>query len=113
MTGRAIKSDIEKFQPTPFAGMEWREKNANRLAIRIDRNLGFSLSVSLLFVLFTNAMTNIAQLEYVTINDKSLDGVLGNQTRSGRMEGTDKSTKSTELWRHPYVFRLNRGLSTN
>ena len=27
-----------------------------------------------------------------------VDGVLGTQTRGGRMEGADKST---ELWRHP------------
>ena len=40
-----------------------------------------------IFVLFTNAMTNISQFEYVTINDKSLDGVLGNRTRGRRMEG--------------------------
>ena len=33
-----------------------------------------------------------------TINDKSIDGVLGSRTRGGMMEGTDKST---ELWRHP------------
>ena len=33
-----------------------------------------------------------------TINDKSIDGVLGSRTRGGRMEGADGST---ELWRHP------------
>ena len=33
-----------------------------------------------------------------TINDKSIDGVLGNRTRGGMMEGADEST---ELWRHP------------
>ena len=27
-----------------------------------------------------------------TINDKSIDGVLGNQTRGGMMEGADEST---------------------
>ena len=32
------------------------------------------------------------------INDKSVDGVLGTQTRGGRMVGADEST---ELWRHP------------
>ena len=31
----------------------------------------------------------------LTINDKSVDGMLGSQTRGGRMEGTDEST---ELW---------------
>ena len=40
---------------------------------------------------FHNA--NIAQID---CNDKSVDGVLGTQTRGGRMVGTDKST---ELWR--------------
>ena len=29
-----------------------------------------------IFLLFTNAMSNIAQFEYVTLNDKSADGVL-------------------------------------
>ena len=33
-----------------------------------------------------------------TINEKSVDGVLGTQTRSGRMVGADEST---ELWPHP------------
>ena len=33
-----------------------------------------------------------------TINDKSIDGVLGSRTRGGMMEGADEST---ELWRHP------------
>ena len=43
-------------------------------------------------------MTNIGLFEYATINNKSVDGVLGNKTRSGRMEGTDQST---ELRRDP------------
>ena len=41
----------------------------------------------------------------LTINDKSIDGVLGNQTWGGRMESRDEST---ELWWHPkrkVVFR--------
>ena len=33
-----------------------------------------------------------------TINDKSVDGVLGTQTQGGSMVGTDEST---ELWRNP------------
>ena len=33
-----------------------------------------------------------------TINEKSVDGVLGTRTRGGRMVGADEST---ELWRHP------------
>ena len=36
----------------------------------------------------------------LTINDKSVDGVLGTQTRGGRMVGTDEST---ELWLHPFT----------
>ena len=32
-----------------------------------------------------------------TINDKSIDGVLGTQTQGGRMVGANEST---ELWRH-------------
>ena len=37
-----------------------------------------------------------------TINDKSIDGVLGSWTRGGMMEGVDEST---ELWRHPYSIQ--------
>ena len=33
----------------------------------------------------------------LTINDKSVDGVLGSRTLGGRMEGADEST---EVWRH-------------
>ena len=33
-----------------------------------------------------------------TINDKSIDGVLGSRTRGSMMEVADEST---ELWRHP------------
>ena len=35
-----------------------------------------------------------------TINDKSVDGVLGTQTRRSRMVGADESTV---LWRHPIM----------
>ena len=49
-----------------------------------------------LFVYFPSfRMRNIAQIDYY---DKSVDGVLGTQTRRGRMVGKDEST---ELWRHP------------
>ena len=37
-----------------------------------------------------------------TINDKSVDGVLGTRTRGSRMVGADKST---ELWRRPHKLR--------
>ena len=35
---------------------------------------------------------------YNTINDKSVDGVLGTRTRGGRMEGAGECT---ELWWYP------------
>ena len=34
----------------------------------------------------------------MTINEKSVDGMLGSQTWGSRMEGVDEST---EIWRHP------------
>ena len=41
-----------------------------------------------------------------TINDKSIDGVLGSQTWGGMMEGADESTV---LWRHPnFCYCLRR-----
>ena len=46
------------------------------------------------FCPFHNGKTDL------TINDKSVVGVLGTRTRSGRMEGTDEST---ELRRHPTI----------
>ena len=38
-----------------------------------------------------------------TINDKSIDGVLGSRTRGGMMEGADEST---ELWLHPICLNI-------
>ena len=35
---------------------------------------------------------------HLTVNDKSIDGMLGSQTRGSRMEGSDESN---EIWRHP------------
>ena len=35
---------------------------------------------------------------HLTVNDKSIDGMLGSQTRGSRMEGADESN---EIWRHP------------
>ena len=41
-----------------------------------------------------------------TINDKSIDGVLGTRTRDSMMVGADEST---ELWRHALIcLLLNR-----
>ena len=37
--------------------------------------------------------------------EKSIDGVLGTQTRGGRMVGADEST---ELWRHVIMFPNER-----
>ena len=39
-----------------------------------------------------------------TINEKSIDGVLGTWTQGGRMVGADEST---ELWRHPWPANLS------
>ena len=39
----------------------------------------------------------------LTINDKSIDGVLGTRTPGGRMVGADEST---QLWRHPIMEKL-------
>ena len=38
-----------------------------------------------------------------TVNEKSIDDVLGSWTQGGRMVGTDKSI---ELWQHPIFFFL-------
>ena len=40
------------------------------------------------------------------LNLKSIDGVLGNQTRGGRMEGANEST---ELQRHPHKLIVAKG----
>ena len=49
-----------------------------------------------IFVLFSHCKDKYST--NLTINDKSIDGVLGSRTQGGRMEGTDEST---ELWWHP------------
>ena len=41
----------------------------------------------------------------LTVNDKSIDGVLGTRTRGGMMEGADEST---ELLRHPIAILFTR-----
>ena len=38
-----------------------------------------------------------------TLNDKSIAGVVGTQTRGGRVVGADEST---ELWQHPVLKML-------
>ena len=44
-----------------------------------------------------------------TLNDKSIDGVLGTRTRGSRMVGVDQFT---QLWRHPYiVYKVYHGSS--
>ena len=49
--------------------------------------------------LFHNAMTNTYSIN-LTINDKSVEGVLGTRNRGSRMEAADEST---DLWRHVCV----------
>ena len=49
-----------------------------------------------IFVLFSHRTDKYSTS--LTINEKSLDGMLGSRTRGSRMEGADEST---ELWRHP------------
>ena len=55
-----------------------------------------------LFLFFSHHMDKFSTK--LTINDKSIDGVLGSLTRGGRMEGADKSI---ELWRHFNQFLFN------
>ena len=44
-----------------------------------------------------------------TINENSIDGVLGTRTRGGRMVGADEST---ELWRHPLLGLISDAINT-
>ena len=44
-------------------------------------------------------------MQNATLNDKTVDGVLGTRTRGRRMEGADEST---ELWRHPLLLKVNK-----
>ena len=43
--------------------------------------------------LFIFVLFKMQRCEYVTINDKSVDGVLGIRTQGGRMEDADKSSE--------------------
>ena len=52
-----------------------------------------------IFVLFSDRMDKYST--NLTINEKSVDGMLGTRTQGSRMEGADEST---ELWRHPIYF---------
>ena len=53
---------------------------------------GLFLVIFILFTMQDKYSTNL------TINDKSINGMLGSQTQGSRMEGADEST---ELWWHP------------
>ena len=53
------------------------------------------LFVYFLFLSHDKYSTNL------TLNDKSIDNMLGTRTQGGSMVGTDKST---ELWRHPHAL---------
>ena len=57
------------------------------------------------FCPFLNTLTNIVQ--YLTINGRSIDGVLGIRTRDYRMVS---AADSAELWRHPswYNFTIKK-----
>ena len=57
----------------------------------------FLMGQSRLLFLFIFVFSTCHNLNSNLIH-KSIDGVLGVQTRGGRMEGIDEST---ELWRHP------------
>ena len=60
----------------------------------VFKKMGQTRPLFCLFSFFSHiAWTNL------TINVKSVDGMLGSRTRGGRMEGADEST---ELWRHPF-----------
>ena len=53
-----------------------------------------------------NNSTKIAEVCFhFIINDKSVEGVLGNQTRGGRMVVADEST---ELWRQPLLSKFTK-----
>ena len=70
-----------------------------KLIYLIFKKNGPDLAFFLFVRSFHNAKTNINYSTNLTINDKSIDGVLGTRTRGGRMEGADEST---ELWaEHP------------
>ena len=51
---------------------------------------------------FHNAKTNIG-ITNLTINDNSLDGVLGTRTQGSRMVGADNSTV---LWQYPIHSKI-------
>ena len=56
-----------------------------------------------IFVVFSHCMDKNST--NLTINEKSVDGMLGSQTRGGKMEVADEST---ELWRHPLIVDLDK-----
>ena len=61
-----------------------------------------------IFVPFHNTRTKIVQI--FTINELSIDEVLGSRTRGSMMEGADEST---ELWRHQTYSQMVEGLSVD
>ena len=64
-------------------------------------DLFFCLFSFLSHITWTKYSTNF------TINEKSVDGMLGSRTRGGRFEGADEST---ELRRHPNIISLRTSI---
>ena len=58
-----------------------------------------------IFVLFSHRMDKYST--NLTINEKSVDGMLGSRTRGGSLEGADEST---ELRRHPNIISLRTSI---
>ena len=58
-----------------------------------------------IFVLFSHHMEKYST--NLTINEKSVDGMLGSRTRGGSLEGADEST---ELRRHPNIISLRTSI---
>ena len=92
-----LKSTV--YSVKPFEKDHKQIKMSPKIAFNGPNPASFCSSV-VIFVLFNDAKPNTAQCEYVTINDKSVECVLGTRTR---MEGADEST---ELWRYPELFSV-------
>ena len=109
--------------PASLNRIQLTKTNRSNILVLTILVLGrFIVHISLLLFSFRNEpnMASFCLLSFFshdkystnTINDKSVDGLLGTRTQCGRMVGANEST---ELWRHPFCYLVmeRTGKSTN
>ena len=113
----AVSTDILNQLQVPLVDIEKCKAVFNNLNVNAENHICAGGEEGLKNIFFKNGQNPASFCLFLffsidkhytnTINEKSIDGVLGTRTQGGRMVGEDKST---ELWRHPKsrIFGLHK-----